>query len=155
MSDQSKETLGGTSQRIVLSVLDANGYTVYQSLEKYVSGDFRVIAPDGRFLFVDAKGKSQSTYYRRGRSEEHGIDRRTYNRYLDIVSHQAVDGLIAVYERAREISPYVLEPSSVVLLFRLEDVYRIVDEGIASYGKGGMVYWRRDSAIAQYPLIVE
>lgn len=155
------EQFGELSEQVIRSRLRDAGYVVYSldSKDNYVSGDNLVAAPSGRIVFLDAKGKTQSTYWRNGQQEEHGIDYNTWQRYMQICEARNLEGLIAVYERFRERAPFgkqhgLLEPSGAVLLYELnsspskpQGKPRINRDTARSYGKGGMTYWHRDDYI--------
>ena len=161
MSKRDNLVFGKNSQDIIKECLRNNGYVVYaidDNTDWYVSGDFILASPDGVVAFGDAKGKTQSTYYRIGDVEEHGIDYNTWQRYLSICEFRNLaHAHIAVYERTREMDAFGkeegrLRPSNVVLLYNLFSPYR-ENTTTANYGKGGMVYWKRDEHIEKWKIV--
>ena len=161
MSKRDNLVFGKNSQDIIKECLRNNKYTVYaidDDKDWYVSGDFILASPDGIMAFGDAKGKTQSTYYRIGEVEEHGIDYNTWQRYRSICEFRGIQHAnIVVYEKTRELESFgkengKLQPSNTVLLYDLFSPYRQNTTTARSYGKGGMVYWKRDDYIEKWEL---
>ena len=150
---QGRAAFGIRSQDVIKEVLRSVGYVVYSIDDEkdwYVSGDMLLASPDGLVAFSDAKGKTQSTYFRIGETEEHGIDYDTWMRYMGICEFRGLKSAkLVVYELAREMEPFgkengKLQPSGVVLVYDLFNPYRKNTTTAKKYGSGGMVYWRRD-----------
>ena len=159
MSKRDNLAFGKKAQDIIKGCLRTNGYVVYaidDNTDWFVSGDFILANPDGIVAFGDAKGKTQSSYYRIGDVEEHGIDYNTWQRYLSICEFRNMQHAhMAVYERTREQEAFGkekgnLQPSNTVLLYDLFHPYRENTTTAKSYGKGGMVYWKRDEYIEKW-----
>lgn len=111
----------------------------------------------GRVIFIDAKGKYQSTYWRIGKREQHGIDARNFDQYKEQCKEAGLNGCIAIAELFRETVPFGkrdgrLIESNKLLIYSLNNYDRRESADVAPYGKGGMVYWNRNDYIKIYDL---
>lgn len=104
----------------------------------------------GEVRFVDSKGKTQSTFTRITQEEQHGIDARNWDGYIQQCEDAGVNGFIVVCEKTREVAPLSIDTSNVLLVYplsnKIKGLRRVGRSEMASaYGKGGMVYWDRDA----------
>ena len=105
---------------------------------------------DGEVWFVDAKGKTNSTFTRMTWTEQHGIDSRLWKSYITQKNAAGVDAFIILSEKKREVAPKQFEESNELLVYRLDENikgFRRINKTVATYGKNGMVYWDRDAYI--------
>jgi hypothetical protein len=167
----SKEVeLGAWAQAEADRMLLAAGYLI---LDAHLSGQGRaalirgrdgaLIAMDnmdirgGKTVLRDTKGKSQSTFWRYGNREQHGIDARNFDHYVAQCNEGGLEGHIAIVELSRERSAFgkekgLLVPSRKLLIYLLDMFDRREDAEFACYGKDGMVYWNRADFLEQYDL---
>ena len=115
---------------------------------------------DSEVWFVDAKGKTNSTFTRITWTEQHGIDARLWDCYCSQCKDAGVPGFIILSEKRREIAPCQFEDSNALLVYPLTDKikgYRRVErkDMETPYGKGGMVYWDRDAFIASQEIATQ
>jgi hypothetical protein len=111
---------------------------------------------DGKTILRDTKYKTQSTFTRFAHKEQHGIDAVNFDHYKEQCKKSGLEGHIAVVELYRETEPYgKLKPSGKLLIYDLDSCVRRVGPDVASYGKGGMVYWNREDFIEEYDLGLE
>ena len=116
-----------------------------------------IVLSGGRVIFIDAKGKYQSIYWRIGKQESHGIDGRNFDQYEEQCKEAGLNGYIAIVELFRETVPFGkrdgrLIESNKLLIYPLNNYDRRESADVASYGKGGMVYWNRNDYIKIYDL---
>lgn len=152
MLDQAEE-IGLIAQRVITDTMRPQGYHVFTAEDPYERGDHLWVSPEGSIIFADSKGKMTSTFWRIGGYEEHGIDAAQYDNYVATVARLGVSGLIAVYEENREIQPYESVLSRKVLLYPLDYPVRR-NTTTATYGRGGMVYWKRDAAVSEFAAVL-
>lgn len=109
---------------------------------------------NGRAIFRDTKGKTQSTFWIIGQKEQHGIDAKLFMEYNRQCKLSGMDGYIAIVELNREIEPRKLIPSNKLLIYSIEMNIRFFsrEKMRNPYGKGGMVYWNRDEYLEEFDL---
>lgn len=167
---RAEETLGEEATKNLIKVLVKRGWTIlradkageggvaflFESDDKYPVMDI-IAMRDAEIVFFDSKGKSHSSYWRNGEQETHGIDGWCWDNYDRQAIKSGRRAIIAIYEKGREMEPFGKEngkivPSNTLLLYDLYDFDRREDADVASYGKGGMVYWRREDCLEEIDL---
>jgi len=157
-ADSSDVAFGEKAMKVVLEILKRIGFSVIRldttngdKSALFVADGKATPAMDimaighGKTILFDSKGKHHSTYTYTQDREDHGIDKKNFDEYLKQCKEGGIEPWIALYEEARETARGVFEKSRVVLLYRLDKLlgFREVDASVATYGKGGMVYWLR------------
>lgn len=157
-ADSAEVIFGEKAMRVVLEILKKIGFSVIRldttngdKSALFVADEKAVPAMDimaighGKTILFDSKGKHHSTFTYTQDREDHGIDKKKFDEYLKQCKEGGIEPWVALYEEEREVSRNVFEKSGVVLLYRLDRLLglRVVDANVATYGKGGMVYWLR------------
>lgn len=148
------ERLGDFGEAIWQNVLDASGWH-YVSLAKICEGGAPMarkrgdclILPDfdafqgGRSIFVEAKAKSQSIYYRRIGKERHGINQNNYRHYRRIAAENGKRMALAIVELQGEREPHQLSWSGSLLIQTFNE---LPEPSPSDYPESPVkVYWNR------------
>lgn len=166
-ADSPESVFGEEKTKVVIEILKKNEWKVirldttndgkaalFSGEEESVPAMDLLAIGNGKTIFLDSKAKHQSTWTYKYSREDHGIDKNCYDNYIKQCKEGNVEPWIALYEERREVDKGVLEESNVVLLYRLDQLedMRVVGKEIATYGKDGMVYWRRSCFQNSYKL---
>ena len=143
----------------------ANVLPVYEIAENQYKGpalytmDGGVIAPDiicfkkGKVTFIEAKHKNAFSWYRKKSIWTTGIDKKHFEEYVRIQDITEVEVWILFLHRGGIAKDSPPSPSGLYGE-SIEVLKRNIDHESNKFGKGGMVFWNRDTLkqLATYPL---
>lgn len=135
LATASPEWLGQFGEAIWSWILECAGWH-YIPLAKIADGGAPmmrgasgpVICPDfdankdGKNIYVEAKAKSQSIYYRKISKERHGINQNNYRHYMMMSEMRKQQCAIAIVELHSEHKPFDLRWSGTLLLETLKQL---------------------------------